>query len=418
MLTNFKREISEDLYNQLKSDLNSHKNSFLTEAYHYISKQNRDLANKFGNHKEYANFISTLNDKTKELQTKIDEYVNKLLEDQQKQIEESISDLLNKSDSLTLDEINTELYVAKKNISELTREKANKINDFAEESIKDTLKEFNDKTTQTKLSDDLIKKLVDGYRYDINRNIGSTANGFADRTSNEVERYYEKAQEKFKELKEGELDLSQTSSVTTENEITKKLEEEKNDTTNKVKVDDLKLYGFTDIETLQLYINTLSPVTLSEKDGFLVVMDENGIEEDASIKEEDGKVFLKLHNKNEQESYGIDLDSKNKSISIKKGENGVVYDMNKNELQAKTSDKKYLFRFENGKVVSYYTDDQENEIKANYNQVLEELKKSGIKIEDVIKDCLYKSSSTLMQDSDSSSLDIEEELNKSSEQRS
>ena len=410
MLTNFKREISEDLYNQLKSDLNSHKNSFLTEAYHYISKQNRDLSNKFGNHKEYTNFISTLNDKTKELQTKIDEYINKLLEDQQKQIEESISDLLNKSDSLTLDEINSELDSAKKNISELTREKANKINDFAEESIKDTLKEFNDKTTQTKLSDDLIKKLVDGYRYDINRNIGSPANGFADRSSNEVERYYEKAQEKFKELKEGELDLSQTSSVTTENEITKGLEEEKKDTTNKVKVDDLKLYGFTDLETLQLYINTISQVTLSEKDGLLVVMDENGVEEDATIKEEEGKIFLKLHNKNESDSYGIDLDSKNKSISIKKGENGVVYDMNKNELQAKTSAKKYLFKFENGVLTSYYTDDFDNEIKINNNLAINELKASGIEIEAAIKNCLTKSNLTLMNDSNKSTLDLEEEL--------
>ena len=410
MLTNFKREISEDLYNQLKSDLNSHKNSFLTEAYHYISKQNRDLANKFGNHKEYTNFITTLNEKTKELQTKIDEYINKLLEDQQKQIEESISDLLNKSDSLTLDEINRELDSAKKNISELTREKANKINDFAQESIKDTLKEFNDKTTQTKLSDDLIKKLVDGYRYDINRNIGSPANGFADRSSNEVERYYEKAQEKFKELKEGELDLSQTSSVTTENEITKGLEDEKKDTTNKVKVDDLKLYGFTDLETLQLYINTISQVTLSEKDGLLVVMDKNGIEEDATIKEEEGKIFLKLHNKNESDSYGIDLDNKNKSISIKKGENGVVYDMNKNELQAKTSAKKYLFKFENGVLTSYYTDDFDNEIKINNNLAINELKASGIEIEEAIKNCLTKSNSTLINDSNKSTLDLEEEL--------
>ncbi|MBR5662241.1 MAG: hypothetical protein IKX00_01145 [Bacilli bacterium] len=418
MLTNFKREIAEDLYNELKSDLNSNKNSFLNEAFHYISKQNNELASKFGKHKEYANFVSTLNEKTKDLAKEINEYVQKLIEEQEKQIEKSVTDILNKSDTLTLDQINDELFNAKRNISEFTREKANKINDLTQDKIKDTLETFNQKTTQAKLPNELIEKLVKDYRYDINRNIGEPANAFADRSSNEVERYYENAKEKFKEMKEGELDLSKTSSVTTENEITKGLEDEKKDTTNKVKVDDLKLYGFTDIETLQLYINTLSPVTLSEKDGFLVVMDENGIEEDASIKEEDGKVFLKLHNKNEQESYGIDLDSKNKSISIKKGENGVVYDMNKNELQAKTSDKKYLFRFENGKVVSYYTDDQENEIKANFNQVLEELKKSGIKIEDVIKDCLYKSSSTLMQDSDSSSLDIEEELNKSNEQRS
>lgn len=418
MLTNFKDEISEDLYNQLKSNLGSYKNSFLTEAYHYISKENKDLSDKFGNHKEYSNFVTTLNEKTKELQTKIDEYVNKLIEDQEKQIEEIVIDLLNNSDTLSLDEINSKLYNAKKNISEFTREKANKINDFAEETIKDSLKEFNDKTTQAKLSDDLIKKLVDGYRYDVNRNIGSAANEFADRASSEVEKYYENSKDKLKEMKEGELDLSKTSSVTTENEITKGLEEEKKDTTNKVKVEDLKLYDFTDLKTLQLYINTISPVTLSEKDGFLVVMDQNGVEEDATIKEEDGKVFLKLHNKNESDSYGIDLDTKGKSISVKKGENGIVYDMNKNELQAKTSSKKYLFKIENGMVTSYYTDDQDNEIKISNNIALQELKAAGIEIEESIKDCLSKSNSTLIKNLNSTTLNLEEELNKSSDQRS
>ena len=323
MIATYKSNIL-DQYTILKNKILSNRNEFLNETYHYINKYNEKMLNIPALRKYYAKLSDVINKHSKELNTKINDFIQNVLQEQKKQIEKAIAEIMNKVSTSSIEEIQTMIYNAKHNITELTREKLNGIDAFIKTNIGEALKEHSDKNLKTKLTDKGISDFTKFYTEGIASNTRSIKNKFADVSRNEIEFFEDKTFEIIKDYKNGKdlEDIKKNEELTTANnsnpELQAQLEHKIDEPENKVKMDDLQL-NFIELPDLEVLLNSFGDIRLSVEDGYLVAKDSSDNKYDISMKTEDGKVTLKLFNPREEnkEPIGLEIDANTKSVCVK-----------------------------------------------------------------------------------------------------
>lgn len=368
----------DDKFSKLASNMVSNEISFLKETYGYILKENSRLSDNPIFTKNKDRFEDLMYEYNGKLNNKINEYIEKIKEEQKKQVQTRITEIINNSSNMTPDEISTEIYNAKKEISELTRNKLDVIDGYIEDNIKELLEDYSSKVPE-KLSSQEIMNISKEYCKSIGNNIDSVKSSYANITRNEIENFYDEAKEEFENAKNAKdpKELGQTESVIEkEDGLAKNLEDNSKKPKKNVKISEVPT-NIVDMKTLELFMNSFDEVKLTEENGNLIAKDSQNNEHDIYIKEDNNIKTIIFYPQNSFTAYGVNFDPESQSFCIKRGSAGLAYSMESNVLKVNTKENKYEFNFENTITTAYMINEKGEKVPIPENDIEKIIKEAA-----------------------------------------
>lgn len=395
-IAKYKSDIYDKRY-KLFSDMNSDETTLIKDTMRYVTMYEDKLCKNLRFFKNQSRFESLIRDYHKRVEREIEKYISELVEKQQKEIDEKITKLINSAPEMTPDQINSEIYLFQREITQITKEKLNVIDGFIEDNIKEMFENYNSEI-KDKLNSTEIDKFVKFYCEGIGNNMSSEKNKYFNMTNRQIENYYDYAGSILKDAKKVEEpeQLNETKGVGNNSDaFLNSVEANKDKPDNKVKVSDIK-QDVASLEVIEKYLKSFdSGITISQIDGYLTINVPGMNSTNVHIKQDGNKQFIYVSPSPSVTDtiFAIELDGDTQTLGIKKMEQSkdksfIAYSSQKNELTAIANDGMYVFNFENGLTKAYTFNDkgEKMEIPASELQtIIEKLKSEGLNIEDQIR---------------------------------
>ena len=389
----FKIDIVDSISDLQVNKLESNAKTFLSETNHYINKSKNSMISNKQYFPENTHF-DTFDEYGKKIIEKINLYISDLVLKQIEEVKDKLRDSLVNFENLSIEQIETNIYNAKHEITKITYDNIALIDSYIESNMEDNLDEY---FKDNKLDIDSRTKidLRKNYCENIKSNLSQVKSEFVNTSRNEIENLYDKTLSTFKEQKTIDLEnVKEEKEVLHVNNdgLTDKLSETENNQKLNVKLSNLNI-NLTELEKINILIGSFTniKVTIIE-DGIILARDEAG--QELEVKQNDDVIAI-YDNKQNKAPYAIKINKENNNISVKHDNDMIVYDSNSNDVRvtvANDSERNdYIFTYENDNIAAYRIINGEKLPVENINDLIYQLNNQGINVINVINYALYES---------------------------
>ena len=389
----FKIDIVDSISDLQVNKLESNAKTFLSETNHYINKSKNSMISNKQYFPENTHF-DTFDEYGKKIIEKINLYISDLVLKQIEEVKDKLRDSLVNFENLSIEQIETNIYNAKHEITKITYDNIALIDSYIESNMEDNLDEY---FKDNKLDIDSRTKidLRKNYCENIKSNLSQVKSEFVNTSRNEIENLYDKTLSTFKEQKTIDLEnVKEEKEVLHVNNdgLTDKLSETENNQKLNVKLSNLNI-NLTELEKINILIGSFTniKVTIIE-DGIILARDEAG--QELEVKQNDDVIAI-YDNKQNKAPYAIKINKENNNISVKHDNDMIVYDSNSNDVRvtvANDSERNdYIFTYENDNIAAYRIINGEKLPVENINDLIYQLNNQGINVINVINYALDES---------------------------
>lgn len=350
---------------------------------HYLDLQvERTLTDeRFKKENSYVeDVLKTQNNNAK---LEIEEYTNKIIEEEQNKAVSLMKDILNNVNKYTIEDISSMFNSA------LNNSLLNGASDRIDEIINKNIQEGFDKISSNKpevLPSEIKDKYKKDFMYSLDRNIDSDKSGFISKSDSAIKLFYQNAYSTLKMVKDG-ADLSlintQESIILGDDKFSMYLNEnsfvENKEDKYKIKKSDLGL-GNIDLDTFIKFINIYGNYEYKIVGDEVVFNEANGPFLQVSTSSDDEKKYIVLNKStntstNKEESIAVQINHNSNTIGVMKNNDFLAYDFSQNVIELEIEGVKYKTIFDNGVMhIGKYTN-LNDETKELTPQELEELKR-------------------------------------------
>lgn len=389
MIVEFKANIMDNRI-RLHDDLDYETKKFNSDSEKYILNSFNKMLNNpiFKVRPDIASDIFNLSYRKiiKDVQDKASEMFSEVLND----VHNRITDILNRYETMTYRDIESEIYNAKLNINNIISfDNINKIDDIMDKEIDKSIREYMG-YAKINQNDREIHDIKATFKDDIKNNIEKIKRDFVNKSQNQIINFYEDAKLKMRENKLNEIgqeELEQQS-ISEKDEFTTSVLESEKEHKKGVSVSELG-NSFLDFEVIQKYMAVFDPeMELKVEDNCLVATNASGMP--YSIEKKDDVISFSGRG-DDSERLGLKINEQDQTLTVKKylEEEMIVFDTNKNNItltcpiDGKTTS--YELNFDQGNIIAFeVVGDSKNPVE-NTDVLLEKIKSSNINIDSVLQ---------------------------------